>query len=77
VAQGDAAVGQEGGIAGLPGAIFDDGHRVEAYMRNATVVIFGANPGQIRPAAAQLKKSAKATGAVEMPCTAPAGTAAG
>jgi len=64
-------------IAGLPGAIFDGGRRVEVYMRNATVVIFGDNPGQIRRAAARLKRATKAAGTVEMPCSAPVGTAAG
>jgi len=75
--EGDPLPRENVKIAGLPGAIFEGGHRVEVYMHNATVVIFGENPAQIRRAATQLRKVAKASGAVEMPCAAPAGAVAG
>ncbi|MEY2515580.1 MAG: hypothetical protein QOJ89_2938 [bacterium] len=60
--EGDPVPRENINVAGLPGAIFDGGQRVEVYMRTATVVIFGGNPGQIRRAANQLKRPAKLLG---------------
>lgn len=59
---------QEGQVAGRRAAVFEDGRRLELYTADATVVIFGRSPGQVRRAAAAVRRAAAGPGTVTMQC---------
>lgn len=56
-----------------PGAIFEEGHRVEMYLRDATVVVFGTDPAQVMRASHKVQRLAPMPGRITVDCAVAAG----
>jgi hypothetical protein len=70
--EGDAVPHQDARVAGFPAAWFEDGRRLEVYLKDATIVIFGENRGQLTRAAAQLHREQSNPNTAQVSCPAPA-----
>lgn len=62
---------EKGRVAGYSAAYFEDGRRVELYLTDSTVVIFGSSRGQVTRAAAKLHREQPNPNATQTPCPAP------